>query len=75
MATGAIARPREQVREVMFLWEGRDKQGRVVKGEMRAGGESVVAASLRRRGIIASKIRKQSFSRDSFRRCCGLASR
>ncbi|MFO0008357.1 MAG: type II secretion system F family protein [Betaproteobacteria bacterium] len=63
MATGAIARPREQVREVMFLWEGRDKQGRVVKGEMRAGGESVVAASLRRRGIIASKIRKQSFSR------------
>ena len=38
MATGAIARPREQVREVMFLWEGRDKQGRVVKGEMRAGG-------------------------------------
>jgi type IV pilus assembly protein PilC len=47
----------------MFLWEGRDKQGRVVKGEMRAGGESVVAASLRRRGIIASKIRKQSFSR------------
>jgi len=63
MATGAIARPREQVREVMFLWEGRDKQGRIVKGEMRAGGESVVAASLRRRGIIASKIRKQSFSR------------
>jgi type IV pilus assembly protein PilC len=63
MATGAITRPREQVREVMFLWEGRDKQGRVVKGEMRAGGESVVAASLRRRGIIASKIRKQSFSR------------
>ncbi|MCA3228852.1 MAG: type II secretion system F family protein [Burkholderiales bacterium] len=63
MATGAIARPREQVREVMFLWEGRDKQGRVVKGEMRAGGGSVVAASLRRRGIIASKIRKQSFSR------------
>jgi type IV pilus assembly protein PilC len=63
MATGAIARPREQVREVMFLWEGRDKQGRVIKGEMRAGGESVVAASLRRRGIIATKIRKQSFSR------------
>jgi type IV pilus assembly protein PilC len=35
----------------------------VVKGEMRAGGESVVAASLRRRGVMVSKIKKQSFSR------------
>lgn len=63
MATGALARSRDEVRAVLFLWEGRDKQGRVIKGEMRAGGESVVAASLRRRGIIATKIRKQSFAR------------
>jgi len=47
----------------MFHWEGRDKTGRIVKGEMRAGGESVVAASLRRRGIMAIKIKKQAFSR------------
>ncbi|MDH4113927.1 MAG: type II secretion system F family protein, partial [Burkholderiaceae bacterium] len=32
-------------------------------GEMRAGGESVVAAALRRRGVMATKIKKQSFSR------------
>jgi type IV pilus assembly protein PilC len=51
------------VRESLFHWEGRDKQGRVIKGEMRAGGESVVAASLRRRGVMATKIKKQSFSR------------
>ncbi|MEW5880436.1 MAG: type II secretion system F family protein [Pseudomonadota bacterium] len=63
MATGAIAKPREVVRESVFHWEGRDKTGRVVKGEMRAGGESVVAASLRRRGIMVSKIKKQSFAR------------
>jgi len=63
MATGAIARPREVVRESMFLWEGRDKSGRTVKGEMRAGGESVVAASLRRRGVLATKIKKQSLPR------------
>lgn len=63
MATGAIAKPREVVRESVFLWEGRDKTGRVVKGEMRAGGESVVAAALRRRGIMVSKIKKQSFAR------------
>ncbi|HXY06130.1 MAG TPA: type II secretion system F family protein [Burkholderiaceae bacterium] len=64
MATGAVARPpREAVRESMFFWEGRDKGGRTVKGEMRAGGESVVAASLRRRGILATKIKKQSMPR------------
>jgi len=63
MATSAVARPREAVREAVFLWEGRDKGGRTVKGEMRAGGESVVAASLRRRGILATKIKKQTLSR------------
>ncbi|MBC7944146.1 MAG: type II secretion system F family protein, partial [Burkholderiales bacterium] len=65
MATGTLAkgRPTVQVKESMFHWEGRDKNGRVVKGDMRAGGESVVAASLRRRGIMTTKIKKQSFSR------------
>jgi type IV pilus assembly protein PilC len=63
MATGAVARPRELVREFMYQWEGRDKGGRVVRGEMRAGGESVVAASLRRRGIMATRIKKQSMPR------------
>ncbi len=63
MATGAMARPRDAVRESMFLWEGRDKGGRTVKGEMRAGGEQVVAASLRRRGILATKIKKQNLPR------------
>ena len=37
--------------------------GRVVRGEMRAGGESVVAASLRRRGILATRIKKQTLPR------------
>src|SRR6266436_1228931 len=63
MATGAMARQRELVREFLYLWEGRDKAGRTVRGEMRAGGESVVAASLRRRGILASKIKKQTLPR------------
>ncbi|HTT10170.1 MAG TPA: type II secretion system F family protein [Burkholderiaceae bacterium] len=63
MATGAIARPKEMVRESTFHWEGRDKTGRVLKGEMRAGGESVVAAALRRRGVTVTKIKKQTFAR------------
>lgn len=61
MATSALSK-REAIKESLFLWEGKDKTGRVLKGEMRAGGESVVAASLRRRGILATKIKKQSFS-------------
>ncbi|MBK9244631.1 MAG: type II secretion system F family protein [Burkholderiales bacterium] len=64
MATGAVAKPRAAaVQESLFVWEGRDKTGKVVRGEMRAGGESVVAAALRRRGIAKPKIKKQVFSR------------
>jgi type IV pilus assembly protein PilC len=66
MATSAsaVARaPRDVVRDSMFLWEGRDKTGRTVKGEMRAAGGAVVAASLRRRGILATKIKKQTMAR------------
>ena len=63
MATRAIPAAREQSRDALFHWEGRDKLGRVVKGEMRAGGESVVAAALRRRGIMQAKIKKAAFSR------------
>ncbi len=63
MATGALIRPRAPARETLFTWEGRDKNGKIIRGEMRAGGESVVAASLRRRGVMATKIKKQTFSR------------
>jgi type IV pilus assembly protein PilC len=51
MATGAIAKtkPRVEVKESVFHWEGRDKNGRVVKGEMRAGG----GVSQRRCGVAA----------------------
>ena len=64
MATGAVAKPRAAAaQESLFVWEGRDKAGKVVRGEMRAGGESVVAAALRRRGIAKPKIKKQVFSR------------
>ena len=63
MAINPALRQRQQVREANYLWEGRDKSGKTVRGEMRAGGESVVAASLRRRGILATRIRKQAVSR------------
>jgi type IV pilus assembly protein PilC len=59
MATAAGALRREAVKEAVFQWEGRDKSGKTVKGEMRASGEAVVNATLRRQGINVTKVRKQ----------------
>jgi len=62
MATTAkTARKIAAVKEIMFLWEGKDKTGKAVRGEMRAAGEAVVQASLRRQGIVVSKVKKQTF--------------
>lgn len=58
MATAARAR---QVTESMFAWEGKDKMGKVVRGELRASGEAVVNATLRRQGILVTKVKKKTF--------------
>ena len=47
-------------KEVPFVWEGVDKKGKKVKGEMNAGGEAVVNATLRRQGISVTKVKKRS---------------
>src|SRR5262245_41013492 len=46
-------------KEATFAWEGKDKAGKVIRGEMRAGGEAVVNATLRRQGIVVTKVKKQ----------------
>ncbi|TCJ16331.1 type II secretion system F family protein [Parasulfuritortus cantonensis] len=56
----AVARIAKQAAEIPFVWEGTDKLGRKIKGEMLAAGEAVVKQSLRRQGINATKVRKQS---------------
>lgn len=50
------------VKEVIFAWEGKDKAGKIVKGELRASSETVVNVTLRRQGVMATKIKKKSFS-------------
>jgi type IV pilus assembly protein PilC len=57
MATAAAATARPK--EFTFVWEGKDKAGKVVRGEMRAGGTAVVNATLRRQGILVTKVKKQ----------------
>ncbi|MFG5778981.1 type II secretion system F family protein [Comamonas sp. J-3] len=45
--------------ETVYEWEGKDRNGKIVRGETRAGGENQVIASLRRQGILPSKIKKR----------------
>ena len=56
MATAAAV---TKIKEFHYLWEGRDKHGKVIKGEMRAGGEAVVNVTLRRQGIIVTKVKQR----------------
>ena len=44
-------------------WEGKDKAGKIVRGEMRAGGEAVVNATLRRQGIVVRRSRSRPAAR------------
>ena len=47
-------------KQITYIWEGKDKKGKVIKGEMRAAGDSFVSATLRRQGITVTKVKKQS---------------
>ncbi|MFD0667726.1 type II secretion system F family protein [Ramlibacter sp. MAHUQ-53] len=59
MATAASSK----VNEFVFEWEGRDRNGKQVRGETRAAGENQVQASLRRQGVTPVKIRKRRLGR------------
>lgn len=48
------------VKQDVFLWEGRDKRGQKVKGEIGGQNISLVKANLRRQGINPTKVRKKS---------------
>jgi len=62
MATATkSARRAQEVKEYTFLWAGKNKAGKIVRGEQRATSEAVINATLRRQGILVTKISKQSF--------------
>jgi len=60
MATAAAA---AKVKEITYLWEGKDKAGKLIKGQMRAGGQAVVQVTLRRQGIVVTKVHRQKLGR------------
>lgn len=55
----ATAVKKSTSKEVVFEWVGKDKQGRIVQGELRAEGEAIAQATLRRQGILVTKIKKR----------------
>ena len=59
MATAASRPNMKSVKEVIFEWEGKDRNGKIVRGELRAAGEHQVQATLRRKGILVPKVRKR----------------
>ena len=63
MATAAKAQkkegPKEGPKEVTFSWEGKNKAGKVMRGELRAASEAAANAALRRQGILVTKVKKQ----------------
>ena len=56
----AAAKQAKDVKVFVYTWEGKDKTGKQVKGEMRASGENIVNATLRRQGIQNAKVKKAS---------------
>ena len=50
----------KSVKEFVFEWDGKDRKGKQVRGEIRAASENIVQASLRRQGVLPTKIKKRS---------------
>jgi len=58
MALTAVQKPKVETNSV-FKWEGTDRRGTRVKGEVRAASIALVRADLRRQGVTPIKIKKK----------------
>ncbi|HEX5806934.1 MAG TPA: type II secretion system F family protein, partial [Macromonas sp.] len=54
-----MATASKSVKEFLFEWEGKDRSGKTVRGELRAVGENQAQATLRRQGVLVQKIKKK----------------
>jgi type IV pilus assembly protein PilC len=59
MATAAAVKASKGPKEVVWAWEGKDKGGKTVRGEIKSVSVNAVSATLRRQGIIVGKVKKQ----------------
>ena len=52
----------DKTKEYQYSWTGKDKTGKILKGDTRGPGEASVSAHLRRQGITVTKIKKTATS-------------
>jgi len=57
----ASAKPKDG-KEAVYEWEGKDRNGKQVRGETRAAGENQVKSALRRQGVTPTRIKKRRMS-------------
>ncbi|MBS7350641.1 MAG: type II secretion system F family protein [Comamonas sp.] len=58
----AIIAGKAKDKEIVFEWVGKDRQGRIVQGEVRATSEVIAQTSLRRQGIAVKELKKRKMS-------------
>jgi type IV pilus assembly protein PilC len=53
--------PKAESKEINFVWEGKNKTGKVVRGNIRAASDSAARVALRRQGVLTiTKLKKQA---------------
>jgi type IV pilus assembly protein PilC len=57
-----MATAKTDSKDAVYEWEGKDRNGKQVRGETRAAGENQIKASLRRQGVTPTKIKKRLMS-------------
>lgn len=55
-----LAKAKKKAEEPTFKWEGTDKRGVRVKGELRGANQNLIKAELRRQGILPLRVRKKA---------------
>ncbi|MDR6212563.1 type II secretion system F family protein [Paracidovorax wautersii] len=54
-----VTAAKRDIKDFVYEWEGKDRHGKVVRGEIRASGENQIQATLRRQGVLPVKIKKR----------------
>jgi len=55
-----MAQKQKKAEKSTFTWEGKNKSGKVLKGEIHAMSQDMVKAELRKQGIVPKRVKKKS---------------
>ena len=61
MADKKSKESKDKIKEINFVWEGKDRKGKMVTGEMKSVSDTLVRVHLRAKGINVTKVKKKSF--------------